>query len=918
MKTHKEKTLKISNVYLYKDNQLELIKELENVFIRGIFTCGHSINILLDPKDGVTHNNTFIKLDNQTSNGTCSSGKSYLNISHKGANDSEFLTKDFVLYTFENRKSKSASGGASHNGEIATSCENLTNNNSSKVLQRREIKNKLVNNGRNSMWHFTLPNSNYISNEEMANISPIIDAQNYAKCLPQNTKKIFLGEYQFYGIDEEKKILTWHTDVHTKDKIIYNYHTKFVTYINLFEKIKVVDISCGQSHTLFLTQCKNCYAMGSNDNYQISSEKINNNKICFYSTPQLIRLDKDVVKKVKCISAGYSHNIICTYRNEVYGWGNNLHGQLFLNKQFVKSPTLILNPNIWTNLMIKKRKLKKEILKNNFARATSQIGNDTECKCKEEINNYIFSSSLSPFSINEQKKYTVEPMKRDKLWNVKLIKCIDEECDKIKKRKEKKKFQIGKICCGFSFSCLLLKNKNCYVIGKTNVTCPSEAEKINTLVRINKKKYIDDVYCNFFNIILVHNFKIEKIIPRIIHPNSEKTILIYTNLPLKDFLNYRIKLNHRYAHKWENIDAISEKSSDCKNDETSTHVDLYVCYQNETGNGENKHGRTSCDNCRNGKYPGSNRGGDQKLRNKMDIYTHALEEKKEIYCGSYKMKEREMNKQLFLKLYNEKHCIENNQCSIVLSEYKGQVIHLSPNNCALMKNIKLKVKIKKVPISVQPYDIYILYHFTDEYQNEIFKFSKGKLRRGGTYIYTKFPCLRQENFFKSTNQTLTKINSKDIIYTKCDTGNTLEEKYPRGQNPILINTFTKCNVYYSLGYNFYPHSLPITIIKPEILNIVPDFIYIHDKKLIHINMMHLCSNFEFIYVTLSNPTFSIIRKKAHYNSTQGNFFFSSPLIPIGKFKKANLDFIKFHVFVSYNNVEYSQNEIILTISNVSS
>ncbi|KMZ92988.1 hypothetical protein PVMG_04700 [Plasmodium vivax Mauritania I] len=887
MTNPKGEAFTISNVYLHRDGQLELIKELENVIIRGVFTCGHSINIFLKGKEGST-SNAIIQLDSSPLSRASSSGKSFLNISYSDINDCEFLTSDFVLYAL--RKGGTPPEGPPQHGDHF--CHN---NRRGSVLQRREIKSTMVHRGRVATWYCPLQGERSPAGGQTAmaplkgkaqngqNAQTLQTSQNYAKWLPANTKAIFLGELQFYGVDEENKLFTWHTDLHSKDKMIYNYQTKFVKYVAPLDKIKIASVSCGQSHALFLAQNKNCYAMGSNDCYQVGAKKEEKKKkIVFYSSPQLITLDEDANKK-----------------NEVYGWGNNLHGQLFLEDPFVKGPTLIFNPKKWHNFMVKKKKLKRvnKTVTNGYKR---EIPFAHHLSNQSGSSNPVWSSKGDEPSQTGPKKHPPQEYPQtDKFTKcIELINRDNQGYKKATKWRDKNKFKVAKLCCGFSFSCLLLKNQNCYVVGKTNPSLASQTEKIHTLLRINKKKKIDDIFCNFFNIILVENLKIEKISPQIIHPSSDRAIFLHLNFPLKDSLN-------------------------CREDPARLH--LYLSYDNgsdEEGVGgqdrsEDKDGMTLSESTPSGStHP-------------FAIPAHTLwgKRKKKKYWTSCQFYKSQMERKLFLSLHNEHFYLQHNQCSVVLSTYSGQVLRLSPDNCSLMRNIKLKIKIEKAPIQVESDNVYVLFHFTDEHKNEVFKFSKGRLRRGGNYIYTKVPSILEGDIPDGGGGAATgKHDGAEVNSATSDGGNSNTRgesailnscmDAPPGEDAIITHRFTKCNVHYSLGHSFYASSLPLTIIKPDILNITPNFVHIHDNRPIRMNMLHLSSSFEHIFVTLSNPLLPIIRTKAYYDCEEGNFFFAVPPIPTGVFQRAQLGFLTLHVFVSYNNVEYSQNEVILTISNV--
>ncbi|CRG96485.1 conserved Plasmodium protein, unknown function [Plasmodium gallinaceum] len=829
----------LSNVYLYKNGELELIKELENVFIKRVNTCCNSINIVLNSNDKNKYN-TLIKL-NEANN--CSS--SYLNISYNDTCDFNFITSDLNLYLFYNNYKRqkefknlnNENSNKQYKEEFTANGKNIKNQHeegSKKdkgILQRRNIKNFLLNNEKDNVWNYKIENIH----EKEKKILHII------------FEKIFFCSSEFYGINEEKEVYKWNIDI-DNDKIIYNYHSKFINYINFSEKEKIIDISCGKNHALFLSKKKNCYACGSNYNYQVCEEK----KI-FYNKPKLVVLDKKKKKKVKYISAGYSHNLICTSENEIYGWGNNMHGQLLSsNNNFVKVPSLIFNQNIWNNLMKKKfkskNKKKEELIINGNKKFHEEI------KTKEV---YEILESREKSFMDEKDNEKIDEIKNlnEQFFNLNNIKC-------------KNKIEIKKICCGFSFSCILLKNKNCYIIGKTRYNLK---ENFNYPVKINKKKKIDNVFCNFFDIILVDHLKILKTYPAIIKSNCKNSIFLFFNFKIKNCLDFNIKLiennfKENKKYKYSKID------KECKNNEELINANtLHPIDKNEKENYTEVFFHFN--------YCNDKIIYNLSSSNLFDSFSKNLCDIKSEHSVSCKINRNKINKKLFLILYNSIFYLNSNE-NIILSNYEGKIKSILPNNLALIKNIKIKIKINKAPIYVKKDYINVLYHFKDD-KNEYYKFSRGRMNKKRKCIYTNTSFINSNNSQSST-----------------------------------LKQFNRCDIYFSLGNNFYLNSFPITIIKPEILNIIPNNVDVHDNKNVNINMLHLSNKFEYLHVILYNQHLQFIYKKAYYNSKENNYYFSIPLIPVILFKKVQSDFLKFNVFASYNNVEYSKNEIILTVFNV--
>ncbi|SCN12950.1 conserved Plasmodium protein, unknown function [Plasmodium malariae] len=929
----------LSNVYLYKNNKLELIKELENVFIKKVHTCNNSLNVVLNRNNDSTYS-TLIRLDDAADGSAATSTRSYVNISSNDTYDFNFMTRNLILYSFYkneavNENCQGLNEEKFHNESNVSHTTNSTvgrytknhsaqdSKNFNRILFTRNLKKQkdFFINEKNKVWKYKLDDNQ-------------MEEETRIKSIPINFEKIFFCSSQFYAINEEKQVFRWDTDETHKYDIIHDYNSRFVSYIHFSDKVKIENISCGQSHALFLSKNKNCYAFGRNDNYQVCQEK----KI-FYNTPILILLNKEKRKKVKYISAGHSHNLISTYQNEIYGWGNNMHSQLCSGDNFVKCPTLILNQNIWTDFIkktsqSKKKKrhlLRKEKHKAHTGDATySGTYNAEYCVACSSTNQgccaYVKSKRedyRSGESYEGDQNSSISSKERSSLnveWE--KLKRINENYFQLRKFKNKNKFEIGKLCCGFSFSCILLKNKNCYIVGKNN--CHEDGNVIKIPKKINKGKKIDDVFCNFFHIIVIDHLKIKKICPTIIHPNMENSIMLFFNFKVKNELNVKILLtDNNFMNK-------SKKKKKKKKNSQIVHPQKGNIDQNteQLIYEQTSHSSSNIEDEERDKKEKKNTPTDIffhfNYHNDIEVIPHfnpsssfdvcpiMFYKKKAEYSISCQINRNIINKRLFLTLYNSDFSIKYNH-SIILSNYEGKVRNIFPNNFALMQNIKLKIKINKAPIHVKSDYIYVLYHFTDDNKNYLYMFSKGRLNKKRTYIYTKMSFVKSANGCKSSNKHNCDNGNNDALcyHLSCASLNDKEN------SPSTIHKFTKCNVHYSFGYNFYKNYFPITIIKPDILNITPNIISTRENNvIININMLYLSKKFPFIHVILYNPHLQLINKKAYYNSDNNNYFFSTPLIPITLFKKSQLDFIIFNVFASYNNIEYSRGEILLTVSNI--
>ena len=146
----------------------------------------------------------------------------------------------------------------------------------------------------------------------------------------------------------------------TKDnEIYYWFHFKEIkseltipTLLNL-NKIKIKQISCGYNFTMLLSKNGILYSMGSNEKGELglSNDKNEINENPFIIEPQenifLSNILKEKICNVKC---GFKHTICMVNGGKIFGWGNNIFGQLGLGN--------LKNILIPTNIFIKNSKEK--------------------------------------------------------------------------------------------------------------------------------------------------------------------------------------------------------------------------------------------------------------------------------------------------------------------------------------------------------------------------------------------------------------------------------------------------------------------------------------------------------------------------------------------------------------------------------
>lgn len=126
------------------------------------------------------------------------------------------------------------------------------------------------------------------------------------------------------------------------------------------ENFKIKKVECGSRFTIVLTDDGKLYGFGQNSNYEISYSEPTQQHF-----PRLIQQLKDV--SIESFSCGSSHTMVIDSNGVLYGFGSNESGQLGLGKEKFKSEPTIIHS-------LKHVRISKVVCGSYFTMACSETG----------------------------------------------------------------------------------------------------------------------------------------------------------------------------------------------------------------------------------------------------------------------------------------------------------------------------------------------------------------------------------------------------------------------------------------------------------------------------------------------------------------------------------------------------------------
>ncbi|EGC39089.1 hypothetical protein DICPUDRAFT_148108 [Dictyostelium purpureum] len=152
---------------------------------------------------------------------------------------------------------------------------------------------------------------------------------------------------------------------------------------------KVNDIVGGGSHTMMVANDGDLYTFGSNDCGQLGFKLLENQK--YITTPQPVDYFKNNSIKIKNCSGGWSHSLACDVNGFVYSWGSNSHSQLGLTFNAIDTTEKEKKPQ--------QLPIKIDSNNNNNNNSNTEVKRKIVFK-KKIINNINKENQFNPININ--------------------------------------------------------------------------------------------------------------------------------------------------------------------------------------------------------------------------------------------------------------------------------------------------------------------------------------------------------------------------------------------------------------------------------------------------------------------------------------------------------------------------------------
>ena len=137
-------------------------------------------------------------------------------------------------------------------------------------------------------------------------------------------------------MNEDYQVNSVRTEVNSSDKYVTITPTEITDFDTLIlDPDKIIQIACGDSHTMFLTDLGKVYGCGMNEDYQVNPTKDRDddeNELNYIKEPKEITyfdtliLDPDKIIQIAC---GENHTMFLTETNQVWGYGKNDNYQVY-------------------------------------------------------------------------------------------------------------------------------------------------------------------------------------------------------------------------------------------------------------------------------------------------------------------------------------------------------------------------------------------------------------------------------------------------------------------------------------------------------------------------------------------------------------------------------------------------------------
>ena len=162
--------------------------------------------------------------------------------------------------------------------------------------------------------------SNYLGILGIGDIGSIEEPVLIKEICGQNISKFYTGNGFMFAQNNSNGIFCWGCNKQGQLGLGYESDYSKPTKNNFLSGLDIIDISCGQNHTLALTRNGDVYGWGGNEWGQVGCGSNDN----IITVPTKI----EIFLRVKAIACGDYHSLALTNGRSVLSWGKNEFGQL--------------------------------------------------------------------------------------------------------------------------------------------------------------------------------------------------------------------------------------------------------------------------------------------------------------------------------------------------------------------------------------------------------------------------------------------------------------------------------------------------------------------------------------------------------------------------------------------------------------